>query len=69
MNRAERESIRASLKADIDAWVNQQQGSETPIDCYIAGNTVELTTDAALAVLEAVEDTQTWLKSEGYLND
>lgn len=67
MSEAERAELKASLLAYMDEFIEKAQNSATPFDCYIADNTAALMRDAAFSVIEAVEDTQVWLNSEGYL--
>lgn len=69
MNKA-RQQTKQRLFDVIDKWLGEtQEKSDAPFDCLIGDNTVSLMTDAAFAVIEAVEDSHAYLKSEGMLEE
>lgn len=69
MTRTERDEVKASLLAYMDEFLQKTQDSDAPFDCYIPDEAAALMRDAAFSVIEAVENTQSWLKREGHINN
>jgi hypothetical protein len=69
MTTNERREAKVRLQSAIDQWMNETQESDAPFDCWIGEETVTLMTDAAFAVIEAVDDVHVYLRREGLLED
>lgn len=67
MTTKERQDAKRSLYNAIDRWLNETQESDAPFDCWIGSETVNLMTDSAFAVIEAVDDAQRYLEREGLM--
>lgn len=69
MTSKDKQIAKTALLEVVNKWIEDTQDGETSFHCWIGDNTASLMTDAAFAVIEALEDGHAYLKREGLLKD
>ena len=64
-----RDSLRSELEDVLEKWTEDVSAGEIWIKGYVGKRTIRLMSKAAIGVLDAVDDVQEYIKSEGMLKD